>query len=74
MSNRRQQAIEFHRKGLALGEAAHPDVTWWDVYNACFLWLISLFQLGDLNTAIAYLERGERVVKTPPEGQDVLHV
>ncbi|MBI3326490.1 MAG: AAA family ATPase [Nitrospinae bacterium] len=70
---RRQQAIEFHRQGLALAEATDaPD--FFDVHNAHFLWLIYLFQLGDCDTAMAYLQRAERFAKEMPQGSDVVHL
>ncbi len=71
---RRQQAIEFHRKGVVLAETAQRDVFIFDYWNACFLWYIYLFQLGDWDTAMAYLERAERFAHELPQGLDVVHL
>ena len=70
---RRTHAIEFHRKGLALSEVS-PSRTFWDVHIAHFLWRIHLFELGDWDTAVAYLQQAERFAKELPEGSDVLHL
>jgi len=49
-------------------------VIFWDVYNAYFLWLIHLFQLGEWEVARAYLDRGERIAKALPEGADIVQM
>jgi tetratricopeptide (TPR) repeat protein len=70
---RRRHAIEFHRRGLALAEAALPDVAWYDVHNAHFPWLVYLLQLGDPQTALVFLERGERIARALDPGVGAVH-
>jgi class 3 adenylate cyclase/tetratricopeptide (TPR) repeat protein len=65
---RRAQAMEFHGRGLALAEAIYPDILWWDAHNGHFLWLIQLFQLGDVGSALSNLSRGTHLAKALPEG------
>jgi len=71
---RRRTAIEYHRTGLVLAENAVPNVIFWDLHNAHFLWLIHLFQLGEWEVARAYLDRAERIAKAFPEGADIVQM
>jgi tetratricopeptide (TPR) repeat protein len=70
---RRMKAIEFHRQGLLRAEAASsPD--FFDLHFAHFLWLLYLFQLGDWDEAMGYLQRANKIAKSLPEGSDVIHL
>jgi tetratricopeptide (TPR) repeat protein len=70
ISERRAKAIAYHEAGLRLAEGAN-SAEFFDVHNAHFLWLIYLFQLGDLTTAMRYLECAEANAHRLPES---LHV
>jgi len=70
---RRMKAIEFHRQGFLRAEAA-SSIDFFDLHNAHFLWLIYLFQLGNWDEAMGYLQRAVKIAKMLPEGSDVVHV
>jgi hypothetical protein len=70
LCRRTSAAIEFHHAGLRLGEGAE-SAQFHDVHNTHFLWLIYVFQLGDWNTAMGYLDRAEAMAHRFPE---TLHV
>ncbi|MHC4423659.1 MAG: hypothetical protein ACYSWR_03175, partial [Planctomycetota bacterium] len=70
---RRMKAIEFHRQGLLRAEAA-SSIDFFDLHNAHFLWLLYLFQLGNWDEAMEYLQRANQIAKKFPEGSDVVHL